>query len=109
MAESMQWVEDAGNRTVTGTLEHTKKRSVAMLNAARSVRRHRIKKFYLDNHDYPYPDCHFNEEAEDEVLKAIRDHELRGDFARCAEDRESRERAEAHAESQAMFDIMDTV
>lgn len=40
------------------------------------------------------------------ALDAIKDFELKGDFTRCAEDKESKERAEAHAEFQDMFDVI---
>jgi hypothetical protein len=108
MAESMQWYEE-GDLTIVGALAHKKKRSEALRNAAKTVRRHRIKRFYLDNHNYEFKDHLFDEEAEDMALEAIQDHELHGDFTRCAEDNEAEERAKAHVESQDMFDFMETM
>ncbi|GAB7334633.1 hypothetical protein MBLNU13_g06595t1 [Cladosporium sp. NU13] len=108
MTESMQWLEE-GDLTIVAALAHKKKRSDALRNAAKNVRRHRIKRFYLDNHDYLFKDYLSEEEAEDQALKAIQEHELHGDFTRCAEDSVERERAEAHAGSRGMFDFMETM
>lgn len=106
MTESVQWLEEAGDRTITGALAHSKRRGEAMRDAARKVRRHRIKRFYLDNHRWEFKDSSFWKEEEDKALDAVKDFELKGDFTRCAEDTESKERAEAHAESQDMFDVI---
>lgn len=109
MTESVQWLEEAGDRTISGALAHSKRRGEAMRNAARKFRRHRIKKFYKDNHNWEYKDSSFQTEEEDKALDANKDFELKGDFTRCAEDTESKERAEAHAESQDMFDVLHTM
>lgn len=108
MTESMQWLEE-GDPTIVAALAHKKKRSEALRNAAKNVRRHRIKRFYLYNHDYLFKDYLSEEEAEDQALKAIQEHELHGEFTRCAEDSAERESAEAHAESPGMFDFMETM
>jgi len=107
MTESMQRLE-GGNPTIVDDLAHKKKRSETLRNAAKDVRRHRIKRFYLDNHDYVFKDYLFEEEEEDRALEAIQEYELHGDFTRCAEDTEEKRRAEAHAESRDMFDFMET-
>jgi hypothetical protein len=109
MTESVQWLEEAGDGTISGALAHSKRRGEAMRNAAKKVRRHRIKKFYKDNHSWEYKDSLFQTEEEDKALDAIKDFELKGVFTRCAEDTESKERAEAHAESQDMFDVLHTM
>jgi len=108
MTESMQWLED-GNATIVGAMAHKKKRSEALRNAAKNVRRHRIKRFYKDNHNYVFKDHLFEEEAEENALDAIQEHELHGDSTRCAEDSESRERAEAHSDTRDMFEFMETM
>jgi hypothetical protein len=108
MTESIQWLED-GNPTIVGAMAHKKKRSEALRNAAKNVRRHRIKRFYLDNHNYVFKDHLFEEGAEENALDAIQEHELRCDFTRCAEDTESKERAETHADSRDMFEFMETM
>lgn len=56
-----------------------------------------------------FKDTLFEEEAEDQILRAIQEHELHGDFTRCAEDTEEMGRAKAHAESRNMFDFMETM
>jgi hypothetical protein len=106
MTESVQWLKEAGDRTISGALAHSKRRGEVMRDAARNVRRHRIKKFYKDNHNWEYKDSSFWIEEKDKALDAIKDFKLRGDFTRCAEDTESKERARAHAESQDMFDVL---
>jgi hypothetical protein len=72
-------------------------------------RRHRIRKYYKDNHIHVYEDSMFDEEEEDKALDAIEKFELHGDFTRCAEDKEAREKAERHAQSREMFDVMNTM
>lgn len=94
MNESMRWREDAGGGIISNTLAHTKKRAKAFLSAAKSVCRHRIKKYYRGKCSWAYEDDRFEEEAEDKAFKAIQDREVRGNFARCAEHTESREKAE---------------
>lgn len=59
MTESVQCLEEAGDRTITGALAHSKRRGEAMRDAARKVRRHRIKRFYKDNHNWEYKDSSF--------------------------------------------------
>ena len=86
MTESVQWLEEAGDRTISGALAHSKRRGKAMREAARKVRRHRIKRFYKDNHNWEFKNSSFWKEEEDKALDAIKDFELKGDFTRCAED-----------------------
>jgi hypothetical protein len=109
MIESMRWHEEAGNLTVSGTLAHTKKRDQALRNATGMVRRHRIRKYYKDNHNWVYKDSMFDEGEEDKALDAIEKFELHGDFTRGAEDKEAREKAERHVQAREMFDVMKTM
>ena len=109
MMDSMQWHEEAGDRTIAGALAHAKQRDEALRDAVRKVRRHRIARYYRDNQNLGHTETVFDEEEEDKALDAIQEFELRGDFTRCAEDMESMERAEAHAESQDVFSVLNAM
>ena len=105
MNEGMQWREDAKGGIISDTLAHVRQRAKAFLTAAKSVRRYRIKKYYREKCDREYTDDCFEEEAEDKVLKEIReDRKSHGNFACYAEDTESRKRAEAREKCQDVLD-----
>lgn len=109
MNESMRWGEDAGGGIIPDTLAHMRKRKRAFLSAAKSVRRHRIKKVYKEKYNRDFRDDCFEEGAEDKALKAIQDREVHGNYTRCAEDTESRKRAKAREKCQDVLDDVEMI
>jgi hypothetical protein len=102
MAESTLWLSERV-RTLGSALSHKKKRWQALCNATKRIRRHRVRRWYIENHGWDPKDSLFDDEEEDRALNATREFELYDDFERCAEDTESREKAEACVESQEML------
>jgi hypothetical protein len=63
-------------------------------NIAKRIRRDRIKRWYLNRHDFLFRDINFDVKAEKAALIAIGLYELHGDFRRCAETNDERVMAE---------------
>jgi hypothetical protein len=67
LTESMKWHEEIRDRTISECLAYTKKKDLALRNAKRMVRRHRIRKYYEDNHNWVYGELLFDKWEEDKA------------------------------------------
>jgi hypothetical protein len=108
LSEATEWL-DRGDCSIVGALALTKRHKEARRSSMKDIRRNRVKEWYLEKHDWEYKDRLFDEEEENKALDAIEEFEMHGDFTRCAEDAESRQRAEAHAEKQQMMEMIGTL
>jgi hypothetical protein len=86
-----------------------KKHEEARRQSTRESRRSRIKMWYLENHNWEFRDSLFEEEDENTAFDATEQWEMHGDFSRCAEHTEEKEFAEAFAERQRTFEMMDMI
>jgi hypothetical protein len=93
--------------SIVGALALSKRNKAARRSNVKEIRRERIKKWHLENHNFVFPDRLFEEEDEAKALAAIEEFEMHGDFMRCAEDTESRQNAESHAGLQATMSMLD--
>lgn len=105
MTEAMEWL-DGKYGSIAGAMAVSQKAKQAWWCSAKALRRDRIKKWYLENHNRHFEDDDFEEEDEDKALDAIQYLELHGDLARSAEDTESRQAAETNTQSQEMLEML---
>jgi hypothetical protein len=108
LSEATEWL-DRGDCSIVGALALTKRHKEARRSSMKDIRRNRVKEWYLENHDWEFKDRLFEEEEENKALDAIEEFEMHGDFTRCAEDAESRQKAEEHAAKQQMMGIIETM
>ena len=110
MADMAEYLSPAnGDTSIVNAMALSKKNMATRRTNKKAIRRERIKKWYLENHNLEFTDSLMEEEAEEKALTAIEEFELHGDFARCAEDAESRALAESHASKQSMMAMMNFI
>lgn len=83
--QSARYSKETAQRVARGESERPK---VVRESVAESVRRERIKKWYLENHNHTFDDASFDTRKEHEALFYIQKHQSGDDFVRCAEDGE---------------------
>jgi hypothetical protein len=93
-----------GDCSIVGARPHSKRNKEVRRSSAKYIRRYRIKEWYLENHNWVFRNNSFDEEREQKALDDIEEFEMHGGFTRCAEDAESRQRAETHAAKQQMLE-----
>jgi hypothetical protein len=74
MAEAVAWL-DGESRNVSNSLKLSDEKKAARKSIAKEIRRDRIKKWHLENHDFQFEDPLFDVEAEDKALDAVERHE----------------------------------
>jgi hypothetical protein len=74
MAEAVAWL-DGESRNVSNSLKLSDEKKAARKSIAKEIRRDRIKKWHLENHDFQFEDRLFDVEAEDKALDAVERHE----------------------------------
>jgi hypothetical protein len=110
MADMAEHLSPAnGDTSIVNAMALSKKNMATRRTNKKAIRRERIKKWYLENHNLEFTDSLMEEEAEEKALTAIEEFELHGDFARCAEDAESRAFAESHASKQELMAMMNVI
>jgi hypothetical protein len=109
MSEAAKCLSAGSNSSIVGAMALSKRNKATRRANRKAIRRERIKKWYLENHNLEFTDSLMEEEAEEKALTAIEEFELHGDFVRCAEDAESRAFAESHASKQNMMDMMNFI
>jgi hypothetical protein len=110
MAEMAEYLSPAnGDTSIVDAMALSKRNRATRRANMKAIRRERIKKWHLENHDFEFNDYLFEEEAEEKALTAIEEFELHGDFTRFAEDAESRAFAESHASNQRIMAMVGVI
>jgi len=93
---------------VSAIAPRNKNRAARRLNM-RAVRRERIKKWHLENHNFELEDRFFERDEEDKALAAIEKWEFHTNLAHCAEDTEARQFAEENAGTQEVLAVLEVL
>jgi hypothetical protein len=70
ITESTQWL-NGGDTSIAGALALSKRNKETRRSCAKEIRRDRIEKLYLENHDWEFKESLLEEEEENKTLEAI--------------------------------------